>query len=433
MENRININYDNLKKFISENELDKVQKKVDIAHKLLVERNGPGNEFLGWLDLPYQDIGEIPHFMETVDAIRKDADVFICIGIGGSYLGAKSVIEALAPHFSKTNQKKPNIIFAGHHIDGQYLHELVQFMQDKNCWLNVISKSGTTTEPGIAFRVLKKMMEEKYGVTGARKRIVAVTDKSEGALRKLAEKEKYTTFVIPDDVGGRFSVLTPVGLLPIAAAGFDVHALIQGAKDMAESLHSSDIYQNIANLYAALRYLLYSKGKTIEILSNFNPKLIFLAEWWKQLYGESEGKDHKGIFPASANFTTDLHSLGQYIQDGLRNIFETFLITASAKSDVKVPTDSENLDGLNYLADKFFHEINYQAYKGTSQAHIDGGVPNFTIQIPEINEYWLGQLIYFFEKAVGVSGYMLGVNPFIQPGVEAYKNNMFKLLGKPGF
>ncbi len=433
MEQKITLNIDNVKNFISEKDIEKVNEKVRSAHKLLVERKGPGNKYLGWLDLPYQNLDEIPQFFEIVQDASESAEIIICIGIGGSYLGAKSVIEALSPHFNDKKFSGSKIIFAGHHIDGQYLTELVESVKDKQCWLNVISKSGTTTEPGIAFRVLRAMMEKKYDSTEIGRRIVAVTDKSKGALRKLAENENYRTFVIPDDVGGRFSVFTPVGLFPIAAVGFDVRALIDGARDMADSLQSESSFENIANLYAGLRFLLYSSGKTIEILSNFNPKLIYFSEWWKQLFGESEGKDQKGIFPISANFTTDLHSLGQYLQEGLRNIFETFLIVSKVKSDINVPEDSENLDGLNYLAGKSFSHINREAYRGTLQAHFDGGVPNMTIEIPEINEYWLGQLIYFFEHAVAVSGYLLGVNPFDQPGVEAYKNNMFRLLGKPGF
>lgn len=433
MEQKITLNIDNVTNCISEKDIEKVNEKVRSAHKLLVERKGPGKKYLGWLDLPYQNLDEIPQFFEIVQDARESAEVIICIGIGGSYLGAKSVIEALSPHFNDKKLNGPKIIFAGHHIDGQYLTELVESVKGRQCWLNVISKSGTTTEPGIAFRVLRSMMEEKYDSAEIGRRIVAVTDKSKGAMRKLAENENYRTFAIPDDVGGRFSVFTPVGLFPIAAAGFDVRALIDGAKDMADSLQSESSFENIANLYAGIRFLLYSRGKTIEILSNFNPKLVYFSEWWKQLFGESEGKDQKGIFPTSANFTTDLHSLGQYIQEGLRNIFETFLIVSKAKSDINVPEDSENLDGLNYLAGKSFSHINYQAYRGTSQAHSDGGVPNMTIAIPEINEYWLGQLIYFFEHAVAVSGYLLGINPFDQPGVEAYKNNMFRLLGKPGF
>ncbi|MFZ5518598.1 MAG: glucose-6-phosphate isomerase [Candidatus Zhuqueibacterota bacterium] len=428
----IRLNYDHMKNYISMAELEQAQEKITAAHRQLRERNGPGNQFLGWLDLPFQKLDEIPFFEGTAEAVRKSADVFICVGIGGSYLGAKSIIDALSPHFKAEHSHNPEVVFAGHHIDGAYLNELIRYVQDKNCWLNVISKSGTTTEPGIAFRVLKKMMEEKYGAAGARKRIIAVTDKSKGSLRQLAEQEKYVTFVIPDDIGGRFSVLTPVGLLPIAAAGFDVTELLRGARDMAEQLVSPDIFRNVANLYAGLRYLLYSKGKVIEILSGFNPKLIYFAEWWKQLFGESEGKDHKGIFPASANFTTDLHSLGQYIQDGLRIMFETFLITSSETSDISVSADDANLDGLNYLAGRTFHDINYMAYQGTALAHVDGGAPNMTLEIPALDEYWLGQLIFFFETAVAVSGYLLGVNPFDQPGVEAYKRNMFRLLDKPG-
>jgi len=432
MINAIRLNYDNVKNYISRTELDQAQEKINAAHRQLHERTGPGNQYVGWLDLPFQKIDAIPFFEETVAAVKRSADVFICIGIGGSYLGAKSVIEALSPHFKVERPHGPEVVFAGHHIDGAYLNDLIRYVQDKNCWLNVISKSGTTTEPGIAFRVLKEMMDKKYGAAEARKRIIAVTDQSKGALRQFAEREKYATFVIPDDVGGRFSVLTPVGLLPIAAAGLDVAVLLSGARAMAEQLTTPDISRNIANLYAGLRYLLYSKGKFIEILSSFNPKLVYFAEWWKQLYGESEGKDHKGIFPASANFTADLHSLGQYIQDGRRMLFETFLTIASLPSDTIVPTAAADEDGLNYLAGRTFRDINAKAHQGTAMAHVDGGVPNMTLEIPTLDEYWLGQLLFFFETAVAVSGYLLSVNPFDQPGVEAYKKNMFKLLGKPG-
>jgi len=432
MGRQISLDYENIRNIISETDINSVRKKAGAAFDLLEKRSGPGNEYLGWLDLPYKNDDEIPRFNETVEKIRQEADVFLCIGIGGSYLGAKAVIEALKPSINVCNEMKPHIYYAGHNIDSWYMTDLLKFIKTKNCWVNVISKSGTTTEPGIAFRAVKSLMEKVYGKDGARNRIIATTDESSGALRKLADDEGYTSFVIPGNVGGRFSVLSPVGLLPIAVTGSHVKILLEGARDMAEQLKQNSIEKNVANLYAAIRYLLYEKGKTIEILSNFNQKLIYFAEWWKQLFGESEGKDGKGIFPASANFTTDLHSLGQYIQDGKRNLFETFLLVDRHENHMMVPEESENLDGLNYLAGKTFHEINLQAYKGTSTAHFDGGVPNMTIHLPELNAYYLGQLIFFFEKAVAVSGYMLGVNPFDQPGVEAYKKNMFRLLGKPG-
>ncbi len=427
----ISLKYENVKDVINDDDLNDVQEKIEQANKLLIEKKGPGNEFLGWLDLPYKNDGDIPKFNETVEEIRLEADALICIGIGGSYLGARAVIEALQPNFHVCSATRPQIYYAGHNIDSDYLTDLLKLVKNKNCWVNVISKSGTTTEPGIAFRVIKSMMEKVYGKSLAKKRIVATTDRSKGALRTLANEEGYTTFVIPDDVGGRFSVLSPVGLLPISVAGNNVKGLLKGARDMAEKLNNDSINNNLANLYAGIRYLLYQEGKSIELLANFKSKLTFFAEWWKQLYGESEGKNGKGIFPVSVNFTTDLHSLGQYIQEGRRDLFETFLVVDHSNNYVMVPGDKDNFDGLNYLAGKTFHEINYQAYKGTASAHLSGGVPNMTIHLPELDAYWLGQLIFFFEKAVAVSGYIFGVNPFNQPGVEAYKQNMFKLLGKP--
>ena len=433
MEKQIRLSYDKIKNVVSDDDLQQVQQKVNEAHNLLHSHKGPGSDFLGWLDLPFQNTDEIPGFNETVSQIREEAEIFLCIGIGGSYLGARAVIEALTPAFNSFHGTKPQILYAGHNIDSEYVANLIDFIKGKNCWVNVISKSGTTTEPGITFRVIKAFMEKVYGKENARKRIIATTDARKGALRQLADEEGYQTFIIPDNVGGRFSVFTPVGLLPIAVANCQVKTLLEGAKNIAEELMNSSLYENVSNLYAAIRYLFYQKGKTIEILANFNQKLIYFAEWWKQLFGESEGKEGKGIFPASVNFTTDLHSLGQYIQDGRRDLFETFLIVERIKDHIMVPEETKNLDGLNYLAGKTFHEINYQAYYGTAMAHFSGGVPNMTIYMPELNAYWLGALIFFFEKAVAISGYMLEVNPFNQPGVEAYKTNMFKLLGKPGY
>ena len=427
----IKINYQNVKDFISESDLDAIKGKIEQANILINEKTGAGNEFLGWLDLPFQNDDDIPKFNETVEKIRLEADALISIGIGGSYLGARAVIEALQSNFHVCGESRPQIYYAGHNIDSGYLTDLLELVKNKNCWVNVISKSGTTTEPGIAFRVIKSMMEKVYGKALAKKRIIATTDKSKGALRKMADEEGYTSFIIPDDVGGRFSVLSPVGLLPISVAGNHAKGLLSGAQDMSEKLNNNSIDNNLANLYAGIRNILYQKGKTIELLANFSNKLMYFSEWWKQLFGESEGKNGKGIFPSSANFTTDLHSLGQYIQEGRRDLFETFLIVDHIDNYIMVPDDKNNLDGLNYLAGKTFHEINLQAYKGTAMAHYSGGVPNITIHLPELNAYWLGQLIFFFEKAVALSGYMLGVNPFDQPGVEAYKQNMFKLLGKP--
>jgi glucose-6-phosphate isomerase len=428
----INLDYENVKDIISENDLRDIKNKTELANKALIEKTGQGKDYLGWLDLPYQSEEDIPKFNDTVEEIRLEADVLISIGIGGSYLGARAVIEALQPNFINCGATRPQIYYAGFNIDSGYLTDLLELVKNKKCWVNVISKSGTTTEPGIAFRVIKSMMEKTYGKDIARKRIIATTDQSRGALKQMANQEGYTTFEIPDNVGGRFSVLSPVGLLPISVAGIHAKLLLNGARDMAENLNNFSIFDNLANLYAGIRYLLYQKGKSIELLANFSNKLAYFSEWWKQLFGESEGKNSQGIFPSSANFTADLHSLGQYIQEGRRDLFETFLIINHIDNYVMVPDDKNNLDGLNYLTGKTFQEINLQAYKGTAEAHRSGGVPNMTIHLPELNAYWLGQLIFFFEKAVAVSGYMFGINPFDQPGVEAYKQNMFRLLGKPG-
>ena len=428
-------------KFSYEKALDKeavrsVAGEAAAAQKTLHAGDGKGNDFLGWLHLP---TSITPAFFDEVEAaaacLRERCEVVVAIGIGGSYLGAKMVIEALSASFSHL---KPaggtQVLFAGQNIGEDYLYELQELLRGKQFGLINISKSGTTTEPAIAFRLLKKQLEDQVGKAEARKRIVAVTDAARGALRKLADMEGYKTFVIPDDVGGRFSVLTPVGLLPVAVAGFDIRQLVAGAADM-EKACGEDVpaESNIALQYASARNLLYRGGKKIEILVNFNPKLHFLAEWWKQLYGESEGKDHKGIFPASVDFTTDLHSMGQWIQDGERMIFETVVSVKGMKHELSIPTDEENLDGLNFLAGRRIDAVNKMAELGTQIAHVDGGVPNMKIELPAITEYYLGQLIYFFEKACGVSGYMLGVNPFDQPGVEAYKKNMFALLDKPGY
>ena len=428
-------------KFSYEKALDKeavrsVAGEAAAAQKTLHAGDGKGNDFLGWLHLP---TSITPAFFDEVEAaaacLRERCEVVVAIGIGGSYLGAKMVIEALSDSFSHL---KPaggtQVLFAGQNIGEDYLYELQELLRGKQFGLINISKSGTTTEPAIAFRLLKKQLEDQVGKAEARKRIVAVTDAARGALRKLADMEGYKTFVIPDDVGGRFSVLTPVGLLPVAVAGFDIRQLVAGAADM-EKACGEDVpaESNIALQYASARNLLYRGGKKIEILVNFNPKLHFLAEWWKQLYGESEGKDHKGIFPASVDFTTDLHSMGQWIQDGERMIFETVVSVKGMKHELSIPTDEENLDGLNFLAGRRIDAVNKMAELGTQIAHVDGGVPNMKIELPAITEYYLGQLIYFFEKACGVSGYMLGVNPFDQPGVEAYKKNLWALLEMAGF
>ncbi len=396
---------------------------------------GAGNDFLGWTDLPTRLSAElIADIKATAAHLRKECDIVVAIGIGGSYLGAKAVIEALSDSFAAyNNDGNTKVLFAGQNIGEDYLYELMRYLNGKRFGLISISKSGTTTEPAIAFRLLKEMLERQDGKAVAAKRIVAITDAHKGALRQLATEEGYKTFVIDDNVGGRFSVLTPVGLLPIAVAGYDIEALIDGAKQMQEATCQEGFGPNPALLYAATRNALYNDGKKIEILVNYNPKLHFFAEWWKQLYGESEGKEHKGIFPAAVDNSTDLHSMGQWIQDGERTIFETVLSVESSEHETIIPTDADNLDGLNYIAGKRVDQVNKMAELGTRIAHVDGGVPNLRITIPALREAYLGQLIYFFEKACGISGYMLGVNPFNQPGVEDYKRNMFALLEKPGY
>ncbi|MDR1763508.1 MAG: glucose-6-phosphate isomerase [Dysgonamonadaceae bacterium] len=403
------------------------------AHQLLASGNGKGADFLGWLHLPSSITADfLKDIRNTAAALRSSCEVVVVIGIGGSYLGAKAILEALSGSFDQISGVKPLVLFAGHNISEDYLSELSNFLSGKQFGLINISKSGTTTEPALAFRILKKQLEAATGKTEAAKRIVAVTDAARGALRTLADKEGYKTYVIPDNVGGRFSVLTPVGLLPLAVAGIDIEKLVAGAADMERITDVSANYlDNPAIIYAVARNELYRQGKKIEILANFNPKLHYIAEWWKQLYGESEGKEHKGLFTASVDFTTDLHSMGQWIQQGERSIFETVISVESPKYHLEVPADAEDLDGLNYLAGKRVDFVNKMAEKGTQMAHVDGGVPNIRIEIPELSEYYLGGLFYFFERACGISGYILGVNPFDQPGVEAYKKNMFALLGKP--
>lgn len=404
-----------------------------LAHVL--NADAPGNDFLGWVDLPSRTGDDLVNdICASAATLRDNCDVVVSIGIGGSYLGAKAVIEALNDSFAAYghNPKGPVMLFAGQNIGEDYLYELQDYLSDKKFGIIVISKSGTTTEPAIAFRLLKEQLESQLGKAEAAKRIVAVTDAKKGALRKLADEEGYKTFVIEDSVGGRFSVLSPVGLLPIAVAGYDIKALLKGALDMQRELAKAGS-DNIAIQYAATRNALYRAGKKTEILVNFNPKLHYFAEWWKQLYGESEGKDHKGIFPAAVDFTTDLHSMGQWIQDGERTIFETVITVENPESEKRIPSDPDNLDGLNYIAGLRVDQVNKMAELGTRLAHVDGGVPNMRVILPAIKELYLGQLIYFFEIACGISGYMLGVNPFNQPGVEAYKRNMFALLAKPGY
>ena len=408
--------------------VDALRPAAEAAAETLEKGTGEGNDFLGWLHLP-SSIGEaeLADIEATAAQLRNSCEYVVTIGIGGSYLGAKAVIEALSSSFDAYQGGKCKVLFAGNNIGEDYIAELMDLLKGKKFGIVVISKSGTTTEPAIAFRLLKDMLEKQEGKQEAAKRIVAITDAKKGALRSLATQEGYKTYVIPDNVGGRFSVLTPVGLLPIAVAGFDIKALVAGAVEI-----ENDDNENVFT-YAQTRNALYQSGKKIEILVNFCPRLHYFAEWWKQLYGESEGKDHLGIFPASVDFTTDLHSMGQWIQDGERTIFETVLSVGDQSHSVVIPHDEANLDGLNFLAGKRVDEVNKMAELGTRLAHVDGGVPNLLITIPALSEIYLGQLIYFFEKACGVSGYMLGVNPFNQPGVEAYKKNMFALLNKPGY
>ena len=411
--------------------------KSNTFQQALHQGTGLGSDFLGWINLPEEITdAQLTDLETTAKKLQTSCDYVISIGIGGSYLGARAVIEALTPSFEvyQSKHNAPQVIFAGHNIGEDYLSELIAFLRDKRFGIINISKSGTTTEPAIAFRLLKALLEEQVGRDEARERIVAITDKSRGALRTLADKEGYKTFIIPDDIGGRFSVLTPVGLLPIAVAGFDIRELVRGAREM-KALVSPEVPfdQNPAALYAAARNSLYQAGKKIEILGNFHPRLHYIGEWWKQLYGESEGKDGKGIFNASVDFSADLHSMGQWIQEGKRNIFETIISVERPDHELRIQSDTENLDGLNYLAGKRVDEVNKMAELGVRVAHIDGGVPNIRITLPQLSAYYIGQLFYFFEKAVGISGYMLEVNPFNQPGVEAYKKNMFALLEKPGF
>jgi glucose-6-phosphate isomerase len=428
------LSIENIHKFVSENEISALKADAEKSLKMLHDKTGAGNDFIGWVNFPSQiSQNDMDDIQATADKLSELADFVVVIGIGGSYLGAKAVIEALSHSFGNfhTEKKHPAVIFAGQNISEDYAFELFETLKGRRIAAVVISKSGTTVEPAVTFRLIKKHIEDVYGADSARERIVAVTDKARGAMNTIAMQNGYKMFVIPDDVGGRFSVLTPVGLLPVAIAGFDIKKLVEGAADMEKATDASvDFDKNPACVYATVRNALYKQGKCVEILANFNPKLHSFAEWWKQLYGESEGKNGKGIFPASVDFTTDLHSLGQYIQDGKRMLFETVLSVEKPRYGFTVPFDEENTDGLNFVANKRIDWINKCAEQGTILAHVDGGVPNIHISIPEISEYNIGRLIYFFEKACGISGYMLGVNPFDQPGVEAYKKNMFRLLGK---
>lgn len=434
----IRVDYSKTLGFIREEEIKHIEGQIYDAHEKLHKKTGAGSDYLGWVELPKSyDKNEFERIIKAAERIKDNSDAFIIIGIGGSYLGARAAIEMLNHSFynviPKSKRGTPEIYYIGNNISPVYLHDLMETLDGKDISINVISKSGTTTEPAIAFRIFKDYIEKKYGKEEARKRIYATTDRSKGALKKLAASEGYETFVIPDDVGGRYSVLTAVGLLPIAVSGLDIIQIMKGAGDAVDEYSETDIMKNPAYIYAAVRNILYRKGKTTEIIVNYEPSMHYFGEWWKQLYGESEGKDKKGIFPASVDFSTDLHSMGQYIQDGLRNIFETVLNIKKPKYDVEIFEDGDNIDGLNFLAGKTMDFVNKKAFEGTVLAHNDGGVPNIIVDIPEINEYYFGKLVYLFEKACGISGYLLGVNPFDQPGVEAYKKNMFALLGKPGF
>ena len=423
---------------IRENEMEYMKNSVRMAHNLLEEKTGAGNDFLGWVDLPVDyDKQEFDRIKKAAQKIQNNSDVLIVIGIGGSYLGAKAAVSMLGHSFHnampKQVRKTPSVFFAGNSISSTYLADLLELIDGRDFSVNVISKSGTTTEPAVAFRIFRELLEEKYGKEGARERIFATTDQKRGALKKLADEEGYETFVIPDDVGGRFSVLTAVGLLPIAVSGADIDAIMEGAAQARLEYQNPDLDQNACYQYAAARNILYRKGYTTEIMVNYEPYMHFFSEWWKQLFGESEGKDQKGIFPASAEFSTDLHSLGQYIQDGKRNLFETVINIIQPKKEIIIKEDKDNIDGLNFLAGKSLDFVNKKAFEGTLLAHTDGEVPNFVVSVDQADEYHFGYLVYFFEKACAVSGYLLGVNPFDQPGVEAYKKNMFALLGKPGY
>lgn len=435
---KVSFDYGKAAGFISQEEVGYMEKLVEDARKVLVSKSGAGNDFLGWLDLPVEyDKEEFARIKKAAEKIQSDSEVLVVIGIGGSYLGARAAIEFLRHGFynnvSKEIRKTPEIYYAGNSISSSYLAGLIEVIGDRDFSVNVISKSGTTTEPAIAFRVFKEMLEKKYGKEGAAKRIYATTDKARGALKGLASEEGYESFVVPDDVGGRFSVLTAVGLLPIAVSGADLDKLMEGAASGRERAMNQPFAENDAMQYAAVRNILLRKGKAVEVLANYEPSLHYVSEWWKQLYGESEGKDQKGIFPASVDLTTDLHSMGQFIQDGARIMFETVMNVEKSRSTIKINQEPVDLDGLNYLAGKDMDFVNKSAMNGTILAHTDGNVPNLVVNIPEQNEFYLGDLFYFYEFACGLSGYLLGVNPFNQPGVESYKRNMFALLGKPGY
>lgn len=431
----IKVETNHVRNFIVENQLDTYKKKVATTFKTIYSHNGAGSDFLGWVNLPSSITADFIKDVKTkAEELRKKSDVFVVVGIGGSYLGARAVIEALSNHFAQmVDTGNPKIIYAGHNMSEDYMSDLIKLLDNKEYSMTVISKSGTTTEPAVAFRILKNHLEKKYGKEEARKRIVAITDKAKGALKVLSDSEGYKTYVVPDDVGGRYSVLTPVGLLPIAVAGIDIEELVAGARQMERYCVDNQNEDNEAARYAVARQALYHAGKTNEIMVSYEPRLCYFSEWWKQLYGESEGKEGKGIFPASVTFTTDLHSMGQYIQEGLRNLMETVISVENPENELRIPTDDTDLDQMNYIAGRRLNEVNQTAEKATILAHVDGGVPNIRVAVPALNANVLGQLVYFFEMGCALSGYMLEVNPFNQPGVEAYKKNMFALLGKPGY
>lgn len=438
MSKAVKFDYSKALTFVGQHEIDNLADQVRLAHDQLHNGTGAGSDYLGWIDLPTNyDKEEFSRIQKAAAKIQSDSEVLVVIGIGGSYLGARAAIEMLSHSFyniqTKEQRKTPQVLFAGNNISSTYVTHLLQVLEGRDWSINVISKSGTTTEPAIAFRVFREALEAKYGQAEARKRIYATTDRARGALKKLATEEGYESFIIPDDVGGRYSVLTAVGLLPIAAAGIDIEAMMKGAADASKEYSNPNLAENESYQYAAARNALYRKGKTTEILVNYEPGLHFVSEWWKQLYGESEGKDFKGIFPAAVDFSTDLHSMGQFIQEGNRNIFETVIQVNNVAEQITIGHNEGDLDGLNFLAGKTMDFVNKKAFEGTLLAHTDGQVPNFIVNIADMTPYTFGYLVYFFEKACGISGYLLGVNPFDQPGVEAYKANMFALLGKPGY
>jgi len=438
MAKKVHFDYSKALTFVSQHEIDYFKEPIRLAHEQLHNKSGAGSDYLGWIDLPSAyDKEEFARIQTAAKRIQSNSEVLIVIGIGGSYLGARAAIEMLSHSFynmlPKDKRNTPEIYFAGNNISSTYMTHLMQLIEGKDFSINVISKSGTTTEPAIAFRIFKDLLEKKYGKEEAKNRIFATTDREKGALKTLATAEGYETFIIPDDVGGRYSVLTPVGLLPIAVAGIDIDEMMQGARDASEEFSNPNVEENLSYQYAAARNALYRKGKTTEILVNYEPSLHYVSEWWKQLFGESEGKDNKGIYPSSVDFSTDLHSMGQFIQEGTRNLFETVIQVEEVKHHITIEEDADDLDGLNFLAGKTVDFVNKKAFQGTLLAHTDGNVPNLVVTIPDMTPYSFGYLVYFFEKACGISGYLLGVNPFDQPGVEAYKKNMFALLGKPGF